>query len=100
MIDDGEMQIENDRLKTTLMILTQKLKLKEDDANGQDERWKTQLKQLQFKIESKDKELQTNQKVISDKDREIDTLKSELGEAQNGLEDGGINEKKMKDLNR
>ena len=29
--DDQEMQIENDRLKTTLMILTQKLKLKEDD---------------------------------------------------------------------
>ena len=31
--DAGEHQIENDRLKTTLMILTQKLKLKEDDTN-------------------------------------------------------------------
>ena len=32
--DDDEMQIETDRLKTTLMILTQKLKLKEDDSQG------------------------------------------------------------------
>jgi hypothetical protein len=37
--DNEEMSIENDRLKTTLMILTQKLKLKEDDSKGQDERW-------------------------------------------------------------
>lgn len=37
--DDDDMKIENDRLKTTLMILTQKLKLKEDDSKGQDERW-------------------------------------------------------------
>ena len=28
----GELEIENDRLKTTLMILTQKLKMKEDDG--------------------------------------------------------------------
>ena len=37
--DIGEMQIENDRLKTTLMVLTQKLKLKEDDTQGKDEEW-------------------------------------------------------------
>jgi hypothetical protein len=37
--DDEEILFENDRLKTTLMILTQKLKLKEDDSKGQDERW-------------------------------------------------------------
>ena len=41
-----DMKIENDRLKTTLMILTQKLKLKEDDVKGQDERWQSQIKQL------------------------------------------------------
>jgi hypothetical protein len=29
--DVGELKIENDRLKTTIMILTQKLKMKEDD---------------------------------------------------------------------
>jgi hypothetical protein len=29
-----ELKIENDRLKTSLMILTQKLKLKEDDSKG------------------------------------------------------------------
>ena len=34
--DTEELQIENDRLKTTVMILTQKLKLKEDDQNGDD----------------------------------------------------------------
>lgn len=36
--DAAEMQIENDRLKTTLMILSQKLKLKEEDLSGQDEK--------------------------------------------------------------
>ena len=29
--DASELQIENDRLKTTLMIISQKLKMKEDD---------------------------------------------------------------------
>jgi hypothetical protein len=33
-VDVEELQIENDRLKTTVMILTQKLKLKEDDKDG------------------------------------------------------------------
>ena len=39
LADGDEMSIENDRLKTTLMILTQKLKLREDDSQGQEERW-------------------------------------------------------------
>ncbi len=30
--DIEELQIENDRLKTTIMILNQKLKMKEDDG--------------------------------------------------------------------
>ena len=37
-VDVSELQIENDRIKTTLMILTQKLKLKEDDQKGQEEK--------------------------------------------------------------
>ena len=36
--DAQELEIENDRLKTSLMILTQKLKLKEDDTKGNDEK--------------------------------------------------------------
>ena len=32
--DIEELKIENDRLKTTVMVLTQKLKLKEDDEYG------------------------------------------------------------------
>lgn len=45
-VDVGELQIENERIKTTLMILTQKLKLKEDDEKGETEKWQTQIKQL------------------------------------------------------
>ena len=98
--DDDEMQIENDRLKTTLMILTQKLKLKEDDSQGQDERWQAQLKALQNKIVTKDKEIERVNKGANEKDQTIDRLESEMQEKDNGLEDAEINAKKMKDLNR
>ena len=36
--DVEELQIENDRLKTTIMILNQKLKMKEDDGHQDSER--------------------------------------------------------------
>jgi len=36
--DSEELQIENDRLKTTIMILNQKLKMKEDDSHQDIER--------------------------------------------------------------
>ena len=44
--DTEELQIENDRLKTTVMILSQKLKLKEDDQNGDDQKLLSQIRQL------------------------------------------------------
>jgi hypothetical protein len=42
-VDAQELVIENDRLKTTIMILTQKLKLKEDDSQGTNEKFKIEL---------------------------------------------------------
>lgn len=42
--DTEELQIENDRLKTTVMILTQKLKLKEHDQNGDDQKLLSQIR--------------------------------------------------------
>ena len=41
--DAGELSIENDRLKTTVMILTQKLKMKEDDGKEELERLQSDL---------------------------------------------------------
>jgi hypothetical protein len=37
---DGELKIENDRLKTTLMILNQKMKMQED-SDDLNEKWKS-----------------------------------------------------------
>ena len=37
--DIEELTIENDRLKTSMMILTQKLKLKEEDKAEEDEKF-------------------------------------------------------------
>ena len=48
---DGEMEelaIENDRLKTSMMILTQKLKLKEEDRAEEDEKFLSQIRNLEF----------------------------------------------------
>jgi hypothetical protein len=44
--DMEELQIENDRLKTTIMILNQKLKMKEDDVHQDSERVQGELKRL------------------------------------------------------
>jgi hypothetical protein len=44
--DIEELQIENDRLKTTIMILNQKLKMKEDDGHQDSERVQGELKRL------------------------------------------------------
>ena len=44
--DIEELQIENDRLKTTIMILNQKLKMKEDDEHQDSERVQGELKRL------------------------------------------------------
>ena len=44
--DIEELQIENDRLKTTIMILNQKLKMKEDDGHQDSERVQGELKLL------------------------------------------------------
>lgn len=40
--DFAELKIENDRLKTTLMILNQKMKMQEDNEDL-NEKWKSQV---------------------------------------------------------
>ena len=49
-VDAEELQIENDRLKTTVMILTQKLKLKEEDQEGDDQKLQSQIRKLEFDV--------------------------------------------------
>ena len=44
--DAGELKIENDRLKTTIMIITQKLKLKDDDTRTTVDRIKQEVSTL------------------------------------------------------
>jgi len=45
-VDESEMKIENERLKTTIMILTQKLKMKEDDSKEDIEQLTVKANQL------------------------------------------------------
>jgi hypothetical protein len=50
-MDIGELQIENERLKTTLFLLNQKLKMMEDNEDLT-EKWKSQIhsKEAQLQI--------------------------------------------------
>lgn len=57
-VDSQELQIENDRLKTTIMIITQKLKLKEDDNRTLIDRMKTEIVNLQAQNRHLDKQNQ------------------------------------------
>ena len=57
-VDAEELQIENDRLKTTVMILTQKLKLKEEDQDGDDQKLMAQIRQLKFELEQAQADLE------------------------------------------
>jgi hypothetical protein len=47
---DGELRIENERLKTTLMILNQKMKTQEDNEDLQD-KWKAQCAQKESQVQ-------------------------------------------------
>lgn len=64
-----ELHVENERLKTTLTILSQKIKLKEDDSNVLIEKLKTEI----TKLESKNKLEMSNQ----------EQLKSEIKQMKN-----------------
>ena len=50
--DVGELQIENDRLQTSVMILTQKLKMKEDDNAEELEKLQKELNQWKDKYKN------------------------------------------------
>jgi len=47
--DEGNLRIENERLKTTLMILNQKMKTQEDNEDLQD-KWKAQCAQKESQV--------------------------------------------------
>ena len=47
--DASELRIENDRMKTTIMILSQKLKMKTDDGNEDLEKLQTEYNMLKDK---------------------------------------------------
>jgi len=48
-LDEGNLRIENERLKTTLMILNQKMKTQEDNEDLQD-KWKAQCAQKESQV--------------------------------------------------
>jgi len=54
--DIEELTIENDRLKTSMMIMSQKLKLKEEDRLEEDEKFLSQIRALEFQLSEKTNE--------------------------------------------
>ena len=81
-MDIGELQIENERLKTTLFLLNQKLKMMEDNEDLT-EKWKSQIHskeaQLQIlneQIENMKKESEKNYKKLKDYATNIAELES------------------------
>lgn len=49
-LDEGNLRIENERLKTTLMILNQKMKTQEDNEDLHD-KWKAQCAQKESQVQ-------------------------------------------------
>ena len=94
------MKIENDRLKTTLMILTQKLKLKEDEKDFATEvRVEAVIKRysnfVQFPIELNEKQVNTvgalwtkNKSEITDEEYQAAFKSHSLGDLMNASREG------------
>ena len=68
--DISELKIENDRMKTTIMILSQKLKMKNDDNNEDLEKIRGEINIFKEKNE-------TLKQINDDLEKEIDLLKSQ-----------------------
>ena len=74
--DFEELRIENDRMKTTLMVLTQKLKLKEEDKKQEDEKWLSQIRELEFESRAKSDEINDLKSQMHDKTAENEELEA------------------------
>lgn len=95
--DAAELAIENDRLKTTLMILNQKMKMVED-SDDINEKWKSQVqsKEGQIKILNEQIEfLQQDQEKQRSKVKELGQTNAQQESTIQSLTSG----KKMMQLN-
>ena len=70
------LHVENERLKTTLTILTQKIKMKDDDSQVQIEKLKTENNQLG----SKNKQLTNNNETLQN---DLKAVKKQLANTGN-----------------
>ena len=80
-VDLQEIQIENDRLKTTIMIITQKLKLKDDDHRILIDKMKQQMIDLQDKnnyLEMANRETTQQLDEINNQTKDDQTNRTEL----------------------
>lgn len=61
--DISELKIENDRMKTTIMILSQKLKMKNDDSNED-------LEKIRGEVNVQKEKNEALKKIVDDLDKE------------------------------
>lgn len=85
--DLEELQIENDRLKTSMMIMAQKLKLKEEDRAEEDEKFLSQIRQLEFQLSEKENQNQELEKSLGQKIAEMEEEFENLRNVNKGLEE-------------
>ena len=66
--DISELKIENDRMKTTIMILSQKLKMKNDDSNED-------LEKIRGEVNVQKEKNEALKKIVDDLEKENKELK-------------------------
>jgi len=82
------------------MILTQKLKLKEDDVKDNEEKLLNQIKALKFQLEGSSEEMQDLKKKLNESKNLNSDLKEKVRELQQEIEQGSGHDKKNKELVR
>lgn len=95
-----DLTIENDRLKTTIMIMNQKLKLKEEDREEQDEVFIQQINQLKESLQKKDDESEDLRMQNKDSKKKVQELTDKINDLEAGGSKAGKQEKKLRELNR
>ena len=95
-----DLTIENDRLKTTIMIMSQKLKLKQEDRQEEDEAFIQQINQLKETLQKKDDESEELRMQNKDSKKKVQELTDKINDLEAGGSKASKQEKKLRDLNR